>query len=89
MTQGPERRPSGLSGSAAPADLDLSSHDWRGLIQQLPLAKRFYRQYLPLFPTAIEQFSFDGFDLVVSISHCCAKSIVRPGRVPHICSFVR
>src|SRR6266496_3054036 len=35
MTQGPERR---LSGSEAPADLDLSSHDWRGLIEQLPLA---------------------------------------------------
>jgi PAS domain S-box-containing protein len=38
MTEGPEGRPSGLSGSAAPADLDLSSHDWRGLIEQLPLA---------------------------------------------------
>src|SRR6185295_8337607 len=47
--------------------------------------KRFYRHYLPLFPTAIEQFSFDRFDLVVSLSHCCAKSIVRPGRVPHLC----
>jgi PAS domain S-box-containing protein len=38
MTEGPERRPSGPSGSAAPADLDLSSHDWHGLIEQLPLA---------------------------------------------------
>src|ERR687888_540235 len=38
MTEGPERRPSGPSGSAAPGDLDLSSHDWRGLIEQLPLA---------------------------------------------------
>src|SRR5439155_26316434 len=38
VTEGPERRPSGRSGSGAPADLDLSSHDWRGLIEQLPLA---------------------------------------------------
>jgi glycosyltransferase involved in cell wall biosynthesis len=51
----------------------------------LPLVKRFYRHYLPLFPTAIEQFSFDGFDRIVSLSHCCAKSIVHPGRVPHLC----
>ena len=41
--------------------------------------QRLYRHYLPLFPTAIEQFDFDGFDLVVSVSHCCAKSVVRPG----------
>ena len=54
-------------------------------VQYLPLVKRLYRHYLPLFPTAIEQFSFDRFDLVVSVSHCCAKSIVRPGRVPHLC----
>ncbi len=41
--------------------------------------------YLPLFPTAVEQFDFDRFDLVVSMSHCCAKSIVRPGRARHLC----
>jgi PAS domain S-box-containing protein len=41
MTQGPERRAAGprsARDSEAPADLDLSSHDWRGLIEQLPLA---------------------------------------------------
>src|SRR5207248_6868152 len=40
---------------------------------------------LPIFPTAIEQFSFDRFDRVVSLSHCCAKSIVHPARVCHLC----
>ena len=54
-------------------------------VQRLPLVKRLYRHYLPLFPTAIEQFSFDRFDLVVSLSHCCAKSIVHPARVKHLC----
>src|SRR5579864_8270390 len=54
-------------------------------VQRLPLAGRLYRHYLPVFPTAIEQFNFDRFDRVVSISHCAAKSIVRPGRVPHLC----
>jgi glycosyltransferase involved in cell wall biosynthesis len=54
-------------------------------VQRLPLVKRYYRHYLPLFPTAIEQFDLDRFDLVVSLSHCCAKSIVRPGHARHVC----
>ena len=54
-------------------------------VQHLPGASRGYRNYLPLFPTAIEGFSFDGFDKVLSLSHCVAKSIVVPGGVPHLC----
>ena len=40
--------------------------------------------YLPLFPTAIEQFDFDAYDLVISTSHCAAKSVVstRSGTPP-------
>jgi glycosyltransferase involved in cell wall biosynthesis len=54
-------------------------------IQRLPLVSRFYRQYLPLFPMAVEQFDFAGFDLIVSVSHCCVKSIIRPADARHIC----
>jgi glycosyltransferase involved in cell wall biosynthesis len=54
-------------------------------VQRLPLARRFYRQYLPLFPTAIELFDLDGFDLVLSSSHCVAKSVVTAGRTRHLC----
>ncbi|MEQ1911467.1 MAG: glycosyltransferase [Vicinamibacterales bacterium] len=53
-------------------------------VQHLPGAGRFYRHYLPLFPTAIEGFSFDRFDRVLSLSHCVAKSVVVPGGVPHL-----
>ncbi|MEZ5293412.1 MAG: glycosyltransferase [Vicinamibacterales bacterium] len=53
--------------------------------QHLPFVRRAYRHYLPLFPTAIERFSFTGFDLVVSCSHCVAKSVVAPAGVPHVC----
>jgi glycosyltransferase involved in cell wall biosynthesis len=52
--------------------------------QRLPGAARFYRQYLPLFPAAVELFDLDAFDLVISTSHCAVKSIVRPGRAVHI-----
>ena len=46
---------------------------------------RLYRHYLPLFPLAIEQFDLDGYDLVLSTSHCAAKSVVVPGRTRHLC----
>ncbi len=54
-------------------------------LQKLPFAKTKYRSYLPLYPTAIEQFDLDGYDLVLSISTCAAKSVVVPGRARHIC----
>jgi glycosyltransferase involved in cell wall biosynthesis len=54
-------------------------------LQWLPAATRRYREYLPLFPWAIEQFNLDGYDLVVSTSHCAAKSVVVPGRARHLC----
>ena len=54
-------------------------------VQWLPLASAHYRRYLPLFPFAIEQFDLDDYDLVVSSSHCAAKSVVVPGRARHLC----
>ncbi len=54
-------------------------------VQWLPLATRWYPRYLPLFPTAIEWFDLDEADLVISTSHCAAKSLVRTGRATHIC----
>lgn len=54
-------------------------------VQHLPSVDRYYRHYLPLFPFAIEQFDLDGYDLVVSFSHCVAKSVIRPGRARHLC----
>ena len=54
-------------------------------VQRLPGASRIYRQYLPLFPLAIEQFGFDDAGVVVSFSHCVAKSVVTPGRARHLC----
>jgi len=57
----------------------------RSFVQWLPAAAARYRQYLPLFPTAIELFDFDKYDLVISTSHCAAKSVVVPGRTRHVC----
>jgi len=57
----------------------------RSAIQWLPFAGKLYRQYLPLFPIAIEQFDLDRYDLVISTSHCAAKSVVVTGRARHLC----
>jgi glycosyltransferase involved in cell wall biosynthesis len=57
----------------------------RSPIQWLPFAGRLYREYLPLFPIAVEQFDLDAYDLVISTSHCAAKSVVVTGRARHLC----
>jgi glycosyltransferase involved in cell wall biosynthesis len=72
-----------LPGSVSPAIERMQPRT--SFIQRLPLVRRCYRYYLPLFPIAIEQFDLDTFDLVVSVSHCCAKSVVRPGAARHLC----
>jgi glycosyltransferase involved in cell wall biosynthesis len=72
-----------IPGTVSPAIERLRPHTT--FLQHLPFVRRYYRHYLPLFPAAVEQFDFDRFDLVVSTSHCCVKSIVRPGRARHLC----
>jgi glycosyltransferase involved in cell wall biosynthesis len=72
-----------IKGSVSPTIERLRPHT--SFIQRLPMVGRAYRAYLPLFPAAIEQFNFDRFDLIVSISHCAVKSIIRPGQARHLC----
>ncbi|HUP35711.1 MAG TPA: glycosyltransferase [Candidatus Limnocylindria bacterium] len=54
------------------------------LVQWLPAAGRLYRNYLPAFPTAVEFFDLDRYDLVISSSHCAAKAVLTPGAT-HVC----
>jgi len=55
------------------------------LIQRLPRAARLYRQYLPLFPAAVEFLDFDDVDVIVSTSHCAAKAVIGRSRAVHLC----
>ena len=55
------------------------------IVQALPAAGRLYRQYLPIFPAAIELFDLDRYDLVISSSHCAAKAVICRGDAVHIC----
>ena len=54
-------------------------------IQNLPKAKKKYRNYLPLMPLAIEQFDLRGYDLIISSSHCVAKGVITGPEQKHIC----
>lgn len=54
-------------------------------VDKLPLKKEQYRNYLPLFPKAIESFDFTGFDLIISTSHCVAKGAIPSTDALHIC----
>jgi glycosyltransferase involved in cell wall biosynthesis len=54
-------------------------------VQRLPRAAARYRAYLPLFPLAIAQLDLTGYDLVVSMSHCVAKSVRPAPGALHLC----
>jgi glycosyltransferase involved in cell wall biosynthesis len=54
-------------------------------LDRLPFARGHYRNFLPLFPRAVESFDLSGFDLVVSVSHCVAKGAIAPPGIPHLC----
>ncbi|MCX8010893.1 MAG: glycosyltransferase, partial [Ignavibacteria bacterium] len=54
-------------------------------IDKLPFKTTKYRNYLPLFPKAIESFDFSNYDLIIPTSHCVAKSAKPSNRALHIC----
>ena len=54
-------------------------------IQKMPFAEKKYRNYLPLFPIAIEQFDLSKYDLILSSSHAVAKGVLTHSNQLHIC----
>ena len=59
-------------------------HAHTSFIQKLPFAKDKYRNYLPLFPLAIEQFDLSAYDVVLSSSHAVAKGVLTHSNQLHI-----
>ena len=52
-------------------------------LNRLPGVKRYYRYLLPAMPSAA-RWKIPACDLVLSFSHCVAKSAIPPPGVPHI-----
>ena len=53
-------------------------------IQKLPLARRLFRNYLPLMPLAVEQFDLADYDVILSSSHAVAKGVLTRNDQLHI-----
>jgi glycosyltransferase involved in cell wall biosynthesis len=69
----------------SPVIRTMKVHEWWAA-KRLPFARRYYRWLLPFFPSAVENFPIEGYDLVVSTSHCVAKGVrPKPETTPHIC----
>jgi len=54
-------------------------------LQSLPFARSSHEYYAPFMPLAFEQFTFDDYDLVISVTSEAAKGIITKPRTKHIC----
>ncbi len=67
---------------AAPVG-DVPIHEsW---LSALPGAARYYPRLLPLMDGAFRRFDMNGFDLIVSSNHACAKNVLTPAGTRHVC----
>lgn len=64
----------------------ISQHTiYQSFISRLPRAKKWYQNYLPLMPLALEQFDLSDYDLVISSESGPAKGVIPAPGSPHIC----
>ena len=54
-------------------------------LQKVPGIFQHYRHLLPVMPLAARAWKIRDVDLVISLSHCVAKSVEPPRGVPHVC----
>jgi len=54
-------------------------------LQKIPGIQKHYRNLLPFFPLAIKQIDLSEYDLILSSSHCMAKSVRILPHQTHIC----
>lgn len=65
--------------------LSLSGKIRTSFLQKWLFRFRKYQNLLPLYPLAIEKFDLSSYDLVLSISHSCAKGVLTNHEQTHIC----
>lgn len=72
-----------VPGTVSPTIERLRPHT--SFLQHVPNIRRWYRHLLPLYPAAIRLLDVGDVDLVISTSHCVAKSVVAPRGARHLC----
>ena len=53
--------------------------------QKVPGAAKNHQRFLPVFMLAFEQFDLSEYDVVISINHACAKSVITRPKTMHVC----
>jgi glycosyltransferase involved in cell wall biosynthesis len=53
-------------------------------VQRFPFLQNHYRNYLPFFPSAVQRFHLQDYDLILSSSHCVAKGAIPSPSALHI-----
>ena len=61
------------------------AHVTTSFIQSFPWSKKKYRNYLPFYPIAIEQFNLSSFNIIFSSSFVVAKGLLSNTEQLHIC----
>jgi glycosyltransferase involved in cell wall biosynthesis len=54
-------------------------------ISRLPMARRFYQNYLPFMPRALSELDLRGYDLIISSESGPAKGIISDPEAFHLC----
>ena len=54
-------------------------------LQRIPSIATTYRNFLPLFPSAINSLPLAESDLIISTSHCVAKALRSTPNTRHLC----
>jgi len=54
-------------------------------INRLPFAKKLYKLYMPLMPSALMDFDLQGYDLVISSESGPAKGVIPNPKAYHLC----
>jgi len=57
----------------------------KSIIQNFPMAEKYFRSYLPFFPYAVEQLDISNYDLIISSAHSAIKGILSNANQLHIC----
>jgi len=72
-----------VPGSVSPLIENRTIHT--SFLQNVPQIDKRYRYLLPLMPWAIGKLNLQGYDLVLSSSHCVAKGVNPPAGSLHVC----
>lgn len=65
-------------------EIGINKNVNQSFISKLPFAEKKYRNYLPFFPLAIEQFDLTDYKFILSTSHAVAKGVMTNAKQLHI-----